>query len=454
MALNDQQIQYLQSQVKDYSTNGKSKIEDFETGQYYKVINRTPGDPNSKDVTQAIAVAPIDSSGNVDYSQTAIIVAGTQPENPASFGNAVKAAWDPTSSLTAQTQDIRNFYQSTMKKLADKPNGYISNMSGFSQSGPAVAKVASEQKVPHITNFDDWASVGATNPYILGIVKNFPHEYLTPSDIAYLNKRARIYMASSKDLRIADGGAGNIPYGKVMVVEGTPGLNNPIGDHDTQFSKIKGNGLNIDWYIKNNRFCSGMTYDQVVKVAKAKAKKAKSASFDPHSWFDSTDYQTYVDEYVKIYGNFASENPANQKLKEFDTDIKDIKAQIKSASGGQAISLRSDLVKAVAQKASLQAEVYVSEVKQLVDNEKTVLEGQIQAVRQQAYSLGRHLSAWEIEGLLSNFSMSSCWDTNIEATILTELAAYQEKLVVFSEKVSAAADKIVAIDKENAQLFH
>ena len=454
MALNDQQIQYLQSQVKDYSTNGKSKIEDFETGQYYKVINRTPGDPNSKDVTQAIAVAPIDSSGNVDYSQTAIIVAGTQPENPASFGNAVKAAWDPTSSLTAQTQDVRNFYQSTMKKLADKPNGYISNMSGFSQSGTSVAKVASEQKVPHITNFDDWASVGATNPYILGIVKNFPHEYLTPSDIAYLNKHARIYMASSKDLRIVDGGAGNIPYGKVLVVEGTPGLNNPIGDHDTQFSKIKGNGLNIDWYIKNNRFCSGMTYDQVVKVAKAKAKKAKSASFDPHSWFDSTDYQTYVDEYVKIYGAFASENPANQMLKEFDTDIKDIKGQLKSASGGQAISLRSDLVKSVAQKASLQAEVYVSEVKQLVDNEKTVLEGQIQAVRQQAYSLGRHLSAWEIEGLLSNFSMSSCWDTNIEATILTELAAYQEKLVVFSEKVSAAADKIVAIDQENAQLFH
>ena len=64
------------------------------------------------------------------------------------------------------------------------------------------------------------------------------------------------------------------------------------------------------------------------------------------------------------------------------------------------------------------------------------------------------MSAWEIEGLISNFSMSSCWDTNIEATILTELAAYQEKLVVFSEKVSAAADKIVAIDQENAQLFH
>ena len=259
-------------------------------------------------------------------------------------------------------------------------------------------------------------------------------------------------MASSKDLRIADGGAGNIPYGKVLVVEGTQGFNNPIGDHDTQFSKIKGNGLNIDLYIKNNKFCSGMTYDQVVKVAKAKAKKAKTMSFDPHSWFDSTDYQTYVDEYVKTYGAFASENPANQKLKEFDVDIKYVKGELKSATGGKAISLRSDLVKAVAQKASLQVEVYVSEVKQLVDNEKTVLESHIQAVRQQAYSLGRHLSAWEIEGLISNFSMSSFWDTNIEATILTELAAYQEKLVAFSEKVSAA-DKMIAIDMENAQLF-
>lgn len=453
MALNDQQIQFLQSQVKDYSSNNKGKIENKDTGQQYQIINRTPGNPNSKDVTQAIAVAPIDSNGNVDYSQTTIIVAGTQPENPASFGNAIKAGWDPTSSLTAQTQEVRNFYQSTMNKLADKPNGYISNMSGFSQSGPAVAKVASEQKVPHITNFDDWASIGATNPYILGIVKNFPHEYLTPSDIAYLNKRARIYMASSKDLRYFDGGAGNIPYGKVLVVEGTSGLNNPIGDHDTQFSKIKGNGLDIDWYIKNNRFCSGMTYEQVLKVAKAKAKKAKSASFDPHSWFDSTEDQTYVDDYVKTYGDFASESPANQKLKEFDVDIKDVKGRLKSASGGKAISLRSDLVKAVAQKASLQAEVYVSEVKQLVDEKKTALEGQIQTVRQQAYELGRHLPAWEIEGLLSDFSMSACWDANTESVILTELATYQEKLVTFSEKVSAAADKMVAIDKENAQLF-
>jgi hypothetical protein len=108
MALSDQQIQVLQKYVKPVTsqipTTKNSKIYVKETGSKLQSDQRTPGDPNSKDVTQAIAVAPIDSNGKVDYSQTAIIVAGTQPENPASFGNAVKAAWDPTSSLTVQTQ--------------------------------------------------------------------------------------------------------------------------------------------------------------------------------------------------------------------------------------------------------------------------------------------------------------------------------------------------------------
>jgi hypothetical protein len=69
MALSDQQIQFLQQHVKNRSMkNSKTDdpiIPDFETGQQYQIINRTPGDPNSKDVTQAIAVAPIDSNGKL-----------------------------------------------------------------------------------------------------------------------------------------------------------------------------------------------------------------------------------------------------------------------------------------------------------------------------------------------------------------------------------------------------
>ena len=61
MALNDQQIQALHIYVKGVSgkipTARNAKIYVKETVQNYKVINRTPGDPNSKDVIQAIAVA-------------------------------------------------------------------------------------------------------------------------------------------------------------------------------------------------------------------------------------------------------------------------------------------------------------------------------------------------------------------------------------------------------------
>ena len=61
--------------------------------------------------------------------------------------------------LTEQTKDVREFYNQSLSK-AKKMAGTgqevdISNMSGFSQSGPAVAKVAAEMKVQKITNFMD-----------------------------------------------------------------------------------------------------------------------------------------------------------------------------------------------------------------------------------------------------------------------------------------------------------
>lgn len=462
MALSDQQIQFLHSTVVGVSTKSptlkNSTIYDKKTGQTYKVINRTPGNPNSDDVTQAIAVAPCDPSGkNVDYSQTAIVVAGTQSDNPMSGVNAGIAAWTD-GGLTPQTHDIRNFYNSTMKKLENKPNGYISNMSGFSQSGPAVAKVACEQRVPHITNFDDWGSISsAVNPRaVIASISGFgKNRFLTDDDIDYLNKHARIYLDSKRTLTIIDGGFGQVPYGKQFVVQSSVGKKiTDISDHNSQFAKIKGNGLDINWYIRNNKFCSGMTYDQALKIAKYKARKAKSLSLDPTTWVDSTDYKKHLEDYVRTYGPFAPDNPAEQLLKGFNKDIKSYKGQLKSASGGKAISLRSDLVKAVAGKASLQAEEYARDVKETLESEKRRLESDIQEVRHQAYQIARHLQTWEIESLLSQFSMSTCWDAGVESTTLEEVAEYQKELTTFSEKLSAAADKIVAVDRESAQLFN
>lgn len=134
----------------------------------------------------------------------------------------------------------------------------ISNMSGFSQAGPAVAKVAAEMKVQKITNFMDW---GAWN----SLTKNTAdYRGISDEELAYINKHLHSYSDQGKDLTSWDGHGGIIPYGKVFTVEGK--------HHNAGLPKIKGNRPDFEWYEKNGLFCSGMTEKQVKKIAKLKAK--------------------------------------------------------------------------------------------------------------------------------------------------------------------------------------
>ncbi|EHJ51585.1 hypothetical protein [Streptococcus macacae] len=241
MALTDKQMQYLQGQIQKYCQDDiKTIITNEKTGEKYKVINKVD------DTTQAIAVAPVKKDGSVDYSQTSIAVYGTQPGLNTSTGNAIKAF----GGMTPQYSDIKKFYDKTAKKVS-KHEGMISNMSGYSQSGPAVAKVAAQHKVGKITNFADWGAQAA-----------YDHGDITKKEKAYLDKHATVYTDSDKDLTWANKG-GKIPYGKQAVVEGKHDLN-PIGDHDYAYAQIKGNGPDINWYIKHHQFCSGMTKAQSV----------------------------------------------------------------------------------------------------------------------------------------------------------------------------------------------
>ena len=73
MALTDEEIQELQTQVLDI-INEKNEGQTYTTdksGIEYKVIKEI------NKTTQAVTVAPI-INGNVDYTQTTIVVAGTQ----------------------------------------------------------------------------------------------------------------------------------------------------------------------------------------------------------------------------------------------------------------------------------------------------------------------------------------------------------------------------------------
>ena len=128
MALTDEKIQELQVNVLDIIKESDAGKDDTipRTNYKYRLINEI------NETTQAIAVAPLDKEGNPDFSQTTIVVAGTQSPNneinnhvTESLFNAVMAR----NQLTEQTKDVREFYNQSLasaKKWLAKDKKLIS----------------------------------------------------------------------------------------------------------------------------------------------------------------------------------------------------------------------------------------------------------------------------------------------------------------------------------------
>ena len=115
MALNDEQVQQLQTRVLKIIKNHYVG-EDFSLkrgGQKYVLINEV------NETTQAIAVAPLDKEGKPDYSQTTIVVAGTQSPNNENNNHVTESVFNAIlarNQLTEQTKDVREFYNQSLSK--------------------------------------------------------------------------------------------------------------------------------------------------------------------------------------------------------------------------------------------------------------------------------------------------------------------------------------------------
>ena len=106
-----------------------------------------------------------------------------------------------------------------------------------------------------------------------------------------------------------------------------------------------------------------MSEAQVRKIAKVKAQKAKETNLlDWGTWFDSTDPEVYVKEYLEKYGPFEPEPVDKVKLN--NKTIMELHKKMGSVSGSKLISLREELVATVADNARLQGSLYQSEVDQ------------------------------------------------------------------------------------------
>lgn len=436
MALTDENVQELQVDIlKIIKKKDEGGVYETSSGIRYKIINEV------NETTQALAVAPLDKEGEPDYTQTTIVVAGTQAPDGDINNHVLESGFNAVTArvqLTEQTKDVREFYNQSLSK-AKKMAGTgqevdISNMSGFSQAGPAVAKVAAEMKVQKITNFMDWGAWAS-------LYKNSSdYKGISNEELAYLNKHLHSYSDKGKDLTSMDGHGGIIPYGKVFTVEGK--------HHNAGLPKIKGNSPDFEWYEKNGLFCSGMTKSQVEKIVD---KILSKSSID--NAYKTMARPELIRRYELEYGPFAPE-PSKQDLIAINRKrIDELHASLKTSSGEKMISLREELVRTSAQTVQLQAEVYEQEIKDKLASAKSKVEAHISELRNASFTLAHNLSSGEVEDLLSELTLSKTWNGGTEASTLASASEYTTKMTEIAGNLNKAADNIVAIDQKGAQIF-
>mgnify|MGYP000848753489 CR=1 FL=1 len=269
---------------------------------------------------------------------------------------------------------------------------------------------------------------------------------ISDEELAYINKHLHSYSDQGKDLTSWDGHGGIIPYGKVFTVEGK--------HHNAGLPKIKGNSLDIKWYVKKGLFCSGMTEKQVREIAKRKAKAAEKFDLSKlETWFDSTDPESYVKEYLEKYGSFAPEPSMQELLTLKRRRIDELHASLRTSSGDKKISLREELVRVSAETTKLQAEVYEEEIKLKIESEKEKVSQKISSLKSEAYSIARHLPSSEVEVLLSELSLDTAWNSGKETKTITAASDYKNKMSQISDNLNKVADRIIESDQIGAKFF-
>ena len=455
MALTDEQIQDLQGKTKEASSNLEQGDTLTAGGQQYEVVASTGPDS----VTQGISVAPI-VKGKPDYSQTAIVVAGTQPPNDEKgngLGNELNSTFraiiQSGTGYSIQGRDVEALYQQTEANLNAHGGGEITNMSGHSQAGPAVAKVAANHNVDRVTNFSDW---GGGTAYTNG--------YISEEDKKYLDKHAHIYSDEGNAVTMFAKDGGWIPYGDVREVDGS--------NHGTDHAHIKGNNLDIDYYVKHGQLCSGMTKDQVKKAARLKAKNETDVFIKEHPEVDGEKirkdkekayYDSYVKNYEKDYGPYADKKSGKSKqtsslldsweLHALGTKVGGLATLLGAAGGGQQIFLKTEMLVALASQAMAQFAGFEAKFLAELEEAKEEVRRQCEEAKQRCLQAGPHLSSGEIEALMAPIQFEHVWDSGAEADIRAMLQSLKSQMTEISTHLVTSAERFSASDNTAAVQF-
>lgn len=338
--------------------------------------------------------------------------------------------------MTYQYEQVQSFAEDTQKEVENHKGGKIAAMGGHSQAAPAVAKVGADMKVGKIINFQPWASEAAVN--------DKSSRGINADEKKYLDKHCHTYTDSGKNTVKYDGSGGKCAYGKIYVAEGS--------SHDVGFFHIKGNGLNVDYYYKNNKFCSGMTEEQVKTIAGIKAGSQSSAN--PNA---------FIQEYKDKFGSYAKSKKANKTSTQAANLLNSQRAKIsampaklykhgkgKSGRGGKRILLRPGGISGITSKAVASAHQAESKLEQVTEEAKQDIWQIINDTRDEAFAIAPHLPAGEIESLLADLDFHNCWNEGTESRNQSQIHQYVSKVEALADNIEEASDSIQAADKEEA----
>ena len=326
-------------------------------------------------------------------------------------------------------------------------------MSGHSQAGPAVAKVAANHNVDKVTNFSDW---GGGMAYTNG--------YISEEDKKYLDKHAHIYSDEGNAVTMFAKDGGWIPYGDVREVDGS--------NHGTDHAHIKGNNLDIDYYVKHGQLCSGMTKDQVKKAARLKAKNETDVFIKEHPEVDGEKirkdkekayYDSYVKNYEKDYGPYADKKSGKSKqtsslldsweLHALGTKVGGLATLLGAAGGGQQIFLKTEMLVALASQAMAQFAGFEAKFLAELEEAKEEVRRQCEEAKQRCLQAGPHLSSGEIEALMAPIQFEHVWDSGAEADIRAMLQSLKSQMTEISTHLVTSAERFSASDNSAAVQF-
>ncbi|EMC41285.1 hypothetical protein LGX12_10260, partial [Streptococcus mutans] len=124
------------------------------------------------------------------------------------------------------------------------------------------------------------------------------------------------------------------------------------------------------------------------------------------------------------------------------------KSAARMQSGSKRILMKKAQLTALADQTAEASKAFDHEVNQKLEEAKASVQEIIDRTRAQAYDIAQHLSASEVEELLSVLSFDQVWDTGAEEANRAEAKAYTQKVEQLSENLKATSDKLEEADLE------